>query len=371
MLVLGNNQVTRVDLAKMFGFDLQKLEKYPAFEIDKDRKWKDKANGNVVKAGAGMSFRSHFTVQHPHTGLKEVLRYVKSRGTKTVGNQLKETFEPRDIRFMGMKNEYKNDLDMAVFLYLHPDNADSPVRTTMNVVTRPKLTYIDKQKRASDRISGVNLVAKAMSHVNGLSDEEITILAKGLGFKNVDRTEPESVKADVLEFALKSPKLYMEQSESQLTILRGKIQHMADSGIFKIEKIGNVRRWKWATGSNEGGTVVDIINQTVDSREALINHIFSHINDYLPSIQNMTDSLNARQVAERALKPKDDVPVYTEQVEPQRIVGDDLPDHLKTINQNTLENPLPTNFQEAVSYLTKRDGKRPSNAVAASFLKTL
>lgn len=366
MLILGDKQITRQQAAEKFGFDLKKLEKYPAFEIYKDRKWRDKANGNVIKSGAGMSFRSHFVIEDPQTGLKEIFRYAKSRGTKTVGNQLKEVFEPREVRFMGMKNEFRNDLDLAVFYMLRPETEDSPVRKMMNVIDKPKISYIDKQKRASDRISGVNMVAQAMTHVNSLSDEEITILAKGLGFKNVDRTEPESVKADVLEFALKSPKVYLEQSASQLTLIKGKIHHMVDSQIFKMEKIGNVRKWKWAAGVNEGGTIVDIINQTVDAREALINHIFSHINDYLPAIQNMTDSLNARQVAERALKSKEEI---IEAAPNQQVIGEALPDHLKSVNQD--QDSLPTNFKEAIEYLTKKNGVRPSNVVASNFLKSL
>lgn len=362
MLYLGDEQVTRNQVAAIFGFTdkLKQIEKAPSFEVVKERKWVDRYNHNLTKAGAGMGYRTHFAVTDPRDNLEKMFRYVKQKTFKTIKNELKEVFEPRQVDFLGIKNAFKKDLDLGVWYYMHPDTEGSPIRAVSNSKNPAKLTYIDTKARAQDKIEGVNRLKDAMNHAGNLNDAQAITLAKGMGMKNVDRMDVESVKADLLVLASTKPKEYLEKATSELTLIEGKIYNLIDSGIFKLEKIGAVRRWIWTEGVNQGGTIIEIVNITVEPKTALINHLLTNLNEYLPSIINYNDTINSKRVAESYIEKQ-------AEKEEVKTIGENLPEYLKATNA------VPENFQEMSSYMLNAypDRKRPANAVISQTFKKL
>lgn len=370
MLFVGRQQVSKEQICQMYGVDFKKIMKNPAFEVSKHKKWKDRANGNIIRAGKGMGARSHFMATDPATSMKVEIRYAQSHVPKQVGNVLQDVFEPRYVQFMGMKKAFQNDPELAIYWYLHPNNSESPLRDPKNKA-KAKIEYIDNKKRADSKNATIDLLTDALSHAKNLDTSELVILAKGLGLKGINGKEEDAVRADVREYAYKFPKLYMEKADSSLTYYEGKLIHLVDTGIIKLTTMGSVRRWSWAAGQKEGEVITDVVNSSQDAKLALKNYVFSNLNDYMYLLNNITDELSAKQKAEQFLasieKPKSEAKV--------EVVGEALPDYLKGVNQE----PVPAtgsklninSFAEAVAYLTERDGKRPSNADASKWFKQL
>lgn len=365
MLFVGRTQLSKEQIASKFKFDLKKIMKNPSFEVASHRKKIDRINGGVIKTGKGMGSRSHFMATDPDTGLKVEIRYAQSHVPKQVGNVLQDVFEPRYVEFMGSKKAFQNDPELAIYWFLHPNNALSPLRDKNNK-TKPKIEYIDVKKRALDKNAGIDALTDALSHAKSLSGIELVILAKGLGLKGIKGKEEDDVRADVREFASKFPKLYNEKVATRTTELEGKIWHLVDEGVMKLSTIGTTRRWSWAKGEREGEFIVDIINVNQDARVALKNHIFSDLNNYMNALNHITETLTANEKAQEYLNSLD----AKESIASESVtIGNGLPDYLKT---NTVEEKMPETFMEAVEYLTKKNGgQRPSNAAVSKWLKEL
>lgn len=371
MLFVGRTQVSKEEFCLKFGIDFKKVMKNPSFEVAEHRKKVDRINGGVIKTGKGMGSRSHFMATDPKTNMKVEIRYAQSHVPKQVGNVLQDVFEPRYVQFMGSKKAFQNDPELALYWFLHPNNELSPLRDPKNK-TKPKIQYIDIKKRAADKNSAIDQLTDALSHAKNLDATELVILAKGIGIKGIHGKDEDAVRAEVREYAYKFPKLYMDKANSQITYIEGKIYHLVDTGVIKLSNLGSIRRWSWAQGEREGEIIVDVVNTTQDAKLSLKNHIFNNLNNYLYLLNNITADLGAKQKAEKyleSMKPQEEAPAV-------ETIGDALPEYLKSVNSeeyNAAESPnkIPETFQEAVDYLTKRDGKRPSNIDASKFLKDL
>lgn len=367
MLFVGRTQVSKEEICKKFGVDLAKILKHPSFEVSKHRKKIDRVNGGVVKTGVGMGSRSHFIATDPATSMKVEIRYAQSHVPKQVGDSMMDVFEPRYVQFMGGKKAFQNDPELAIYWFLHPNNSLSPLRDPKNK-NKPKIEYIDNKKRAQDKNESIDALTDALSHAKTLPYAELVVLAKGLGLKGIHGKEEDDVRATVREYASRYPKIYNEKALTRITSYEGKIIHMIDLGVIKMSTIGSVRRWTWAQGPKEGEVIVDIQNATQDAKVALKNYIFEHIQEYAYLLDNIHEGVSAREKAEAFLSQ----PVSSEEISANIQIGDALPDHLRTINQETVTT-MPLSkvkvFADAVEYLTSRDGKRPSPTVASQFLK--
>lgn len=353
MLFINKKLVTREQLAKKFGVNLNKIEKRPEFESTK--KIVDRINGGRIKSPAGHNLLCYFVVEDPETRLPMEIRFAESNNQKIVGDRVIDQFKPKQIVFTGsaiaLDRTNPADLDRALYLHLYPTNSLSPLRTSRS--PRAKHEFIDTTARAEKRINGINEMGEAILHATQVKGQDMLIFAKGLGIPSVENKDEREVRADLMDFAQKQPKLYLEKKNSQLTIIEGRIENFIDKGIFKLEQIGTVRRWSWTAGNKEGEIILDIVNTTQDAKTALKNHIFNDINEYNAILANLTETLSSRAVAEAALKaleaPQGDA----------ETIGEDLPDYLK----NPQELPrisvmLPQSFAEATDYVERLTGKR-------------
>lgn len=365
MLFVGRTQMSKDQICKMFGVDLKKILKNPSFEVAKHRQKIDRVNGGVLKSGKGMGSRSHFMATDPTTNMKVEIRYAESHVPKAVGNTIMDVFEPRYVQFMGTKKAFQNDPELAIYWFLHPNNSLSPLRDAKNK-TKPKIEYIDNKKRAQAQNNEIDALTNALTHSTSVPYDQLVVLAKGLGLKGVHGKEEDEVRGIVRKFAATNPKIYNEKILSRLTSYEGKIYHFVDLGIFNLKTIGGIRRWSWAKGQKEGETILDIVNSTQDAKAALKNHIFNDMNSWMYLLDNIHEAETASEKAEAFLRSQE--PVIEAVNEPVQVVGDQLPDYLKNVNNDTPVVKMES-FQDALAYLTERDGKRPANPVASKFLK--
>lgn len=353
MLTINDDIISRKDLCKKFGVDYAKIEKRPQFEGTQG--WKDMANGGKIKFNSGYSKLSRFWIEDKETQTPMEIRYAKTRRfSKDADGYL---YEPKRIVFPGEGMQLSDDLDLAVFAYLHPVSRLSPFHKG----GKSHFEFIDVQARADKKISDLDTLGEAIVHAKTISGHNAIILAKGLGIPGVEYMGAREVNATLMEFASKNPAVYMQKKNQQLTMIEGKIEHFIDKDVFHMQQIGSVRRWVWTKGEREGQTIVDVINITANPREALKNEIKNHLDEYLHLLNNMDNQVSANEAALATLARMKD--------ESGNVIGNDLPDHLKNIGKN---GPLPTNFNESVTYLTRAmSGQRPTNSVASKFLASV
>jgi hypothetical protein len=369
MLFIDKKQVTREELAFRFGIDLKKIEKRPEFEATKT--FIDRINGGRKKSPAGHNILSKVMIQDPKTKMTVEIRYAETNNQRVVGDRVIDKFEPRQIVFTGSAMAFDKtnpvDLDKALYIALYPSNAFSPVRTERS--GKAKHEFVDTSARAEKRIGEINSMGEAILHATQVNGEDMRIFAKGLNIAGVEYKEDREVRADLMEYAQKNPTVYIKAKDSQLTIIEGRIENFVDKGIFKLETIGSVRRWSWTSGPKEGEIITDIINTTQDAKQSLKNHIYNNINEFMPVLSNLTETLSSRIVAEKALQAASQT-LETLNAPFQQTIGDELPEHLKNINVIEPINlgGLPTSFAEATDYLEKAVGKR-TPALASKLMK--
>lgn len=347
MLFENRKQVTAQELMLKYSNveDFKKIQKKPSFEVTSDRKIIDRVNGGVLKSPKGFMWRSHFMASDPKTGLKIEIRYATSNNVKVVGDRVIDNFEPRYVETKGATFNFANDLDLAIYQFLHPNNISSPLRDKNNKA-KPKIDFIDTKKRSQAKMATIDALATAMSHAKDLSEDRLVVLAKGLGIKGLDKKEADEVRADVLEFAMNNPKIYNEKSNTEMTYIEGRIVNLIDKGVVKLTTVGSTRRWTWMSGEREGEHILDIQNVTQDAKRALINYFFSDINKHINLLKDINNDMSARAKAERDLASIENGNAgFVGQVTTDRVIGDDLPPHLRTqvpVNNQVTEVFVPT-----------------------------
>lgn len=349
MLTVNDKIISRSDLCKQFGIDYDKIAKRPQFEGTQG--WKDHANGGKKKFNAGYSKPARFWVEDKATQLPLEIRYAQSRRfSKDVDAYL---YEPKRVVFSGEGMQLSEDLDLAVFAYMHPSCALSPFSKGQ----KSNFEFIDVQARADKKISDLDALGEAIVHAKNISGTNAIILAKGLGIAGVEQMASREVNAALMEYASKNPAVYLQKKNQQLTMIEGKIEHFIDKGIFHLDQIGQVRRWSWTKGEREGQVIIDIVNTTANARESLKNEIKSHLDDYMYLLNNIGDTVSANDAALAALERMTD--------DAGQVIGNSLPAHLANIGKN---GEMPENFNDATTFLTRVLGKRTTNPNIAKFL---
>lgn len=339
MLFENRKQISAKELMEKYATleDFKKIQKKPSFEVSADRKKIDRINGGVLKSPKGGAWRSHFMATDPKSNLKVEIRYAMSNNSKVVGDRVIDQFEPRYVHNTGANFNYANDIDLAIYQYLHPNNISSPLRDKNNKA-KPKIDFIDSKKRSQEKMKGIDSLFEAMNHAKGLSEERLTVLAKGLGIKGLEKKEADEIRIDVMEYAKNFPVVYLQKANTEMTYIEGRIINLIDKGIVKLTNVGSIRRWAWVSGEREGEHILDIQNVTQDAKKALINYFFSDINRHINLLNSITQDMSARAKAERDLRSLDEQPVYgTDTTTVERTIGDNLPEHLRSQTTVTQE----------------------------------
>lgn len=362
MLFENRKQVTARELMQKYASleDLKKIEKAPSFEITKDRKIIDRANGGRIKVPKGLMMLANFKVTDPKSGLKVEIRYAKSSNSKIVGDRMVDTFEPRYVETKGATFAHQNDLDLAVYKFLHPNNAGSPLIDSRST-GKPKFEFIDTKKRADAKMDTINAYSDAIEHAKRLNDDRVLLLSKGLGIKGIDKKELDEIRVDLLEFAMKNPKPYLQKANTELTYIEGSIVNLIDKGVVKLNTVGAIRRWVWNSGQYEGEFILDIQSPTQDAKQSLKNFFFNDINRWKSVLDDLSGSISAREKAMKALQVVEVGGEVNVAHQEDVFIGDALPPHLRT-NEEIEKHKLPNDNTEAMDFLKniRNDGKAPS-----------
>jgi hypothetical protein len=324
----------------------KKVVKRPEFEGK--RVFIDAINGGKKRYNAGYNRLARFWIEDKKTQMPMEIRYAATR--KYSKEKDGWDYQPPRVIFDGEGMQLSEDLDLAVFAALHPDSEHSPFHKG----TKAAFEFVDYQARADKKVSDLDALGEALVHAKMITGLNQIILAKGLGIAGIDMKSEREITAELMDYASKNPKLYIEKKNQQLTMIDGKIEHFIDKDIFHMEQIGTVRRWTWTKGDKQGQTITDVMQQTANAREALKVHIKNHLEDFIFELNNLQAEVTANENAQKVL---------------EKLGQTEVPEHLKSIGKN---GALPTNFNEAVLYLTRMNGgKRPPNTKISPFLKAI
>lgn len=315
MLFVDNEQLSQDEFAALFGIKISEIRKRPSFETDKSNKHKDLANGGVIKVNEGNAIRARFYAVHPKKKTKVEIVYAQSANLREVGNTMKTVYEPRYVHYKGEKFSFKQDIDLALFMYLHPMNKFSPLRDK-DSKSKSEFEYIDVGRRTAAKLTELSGLKKALSHAEELDEFSMIIMAKGLGFGNVDDKDREELRVELMSFATnpRTTQVYIDAMNNSVIAARGKIINLIDNGSIKLTQTGQVRQWVITQGERMGEPIGNqILNQSINARESLVNYILSNIEVYKTMLDGETESLQASLKAKEYFEKEEEsssVPSY-------------------------------------------------------------
>lgn len=403
MILINKKQVDIADLDKLLGIKipLDILRKKPLFEINPALILKDPANGPLAT-------RHRHMMEFPcvfhailKSGTNVEIRYCTNRTPDAKFMGQTEKYSPRVVEFEGKAEFVKDDLDKAVYFWLHFFNKTSPFKKT-GVPFEYEL--VDDTARAEAIISGLTLRSKATAHAAALSGDEMRITAKGMKIAGSDRMDDLSIKAQLMQYASDKPAEYLNKAESQVNHIEGLIRDSIDKGIFIIENVFNSKRWRWGMGVKQGEVIVEMSTSVADEIQALITHISQNIQVFLPVLIDTSKTVNAKSNLESvvgnidvfAMLKKQPETNYVGGIDPyagvrtKSIVGEDVEQAISNdfsqFESNTQKDPfndsftdddlgddpdlhfnedeviteetLPTSYKEAQAYLGEKIGKK-------------
>lgn len=353
----GERQVTAAELAKEYNLPMEKFKASKLFNINpqfevQDLGESDQQRRRVTRRPRGIQHPAEFTFKDSE-GYDVTVRYCSTPPyTKMENGFQKRVFTPRNIRVEGEGSVFR-EMDLVVFLFMHPQNRQSPVRN------RPYWSweYDDKLAKAEAEIAEVDDLYEAMKHAKEIRGTELVLFAKGVGIEGAERLDAIEIRAKLLTLAKNNPKWYNEKRSKSTTMYEGQIQDCIDKGVFELQKIGGRSVWVWATGAYIGQEIVSLLENGVTANDTLKNF--------------MKAKENIRKYYDEMIKLHDQV-----------LIDLDADAYLDTMKKGG-EKPVPktkdgnkevpSNFQEVKDYLTNLhpDGKTASNVRSSEFLKRI
>lgn len=352
MIIINGEAKSPAEVEKMYGVPLDKMRKSSEFAINEIMKGYDLGSRQKRTFG-GVRFPASFTTEDKDGRSIEII-YAKSKTkSKDKDGRFTDVYSPKKVGFSG-DIHIPDSIDLSIYTWLNPKCKQSPFRREDSPLP---FTYefVDKADRASVSIKRGDVMLEALQHAKSVTGVDLKMIAKGLNIENVDGKDELEIQADLSNLAMQNPADYLKKIGTQVTQLNGRIIDAIDKGIFVLKNTFGINKWEWNAGKNKGSMICEVTNSTVSTQDFLITHIKNgNINSFYSEIINLQTNVEADMKAEAFMSqlPKEAV------IEKPLV---EIPDFD--------EDKLPANFQEAVVYLTARDGKRPSNKDASQFLK--
>jgi hypothetical protein len=310
MILIDKKQFTNDEIVELFDLPFNKIEKTPEFDLNEKRKNTKKfGQSKEISSPAGTRVHAFFNVKYigkdtRFNGKTIEIRYAESINQVPMGDKMVDQYYPIKVMFAGeamLVNS--NDIDLALFFYLHPLQETSPFRSQLK--EKFHWSFKDMEARGKVKMAKVNVLREALNEVDALSGEKLKIVAKGFGVAGVDSLEPITIQGELSDMAQRNPALFLEKIGKKDIMFRGLILNGIDRGLFKTQNIHNNKSWIWGIGQFQGNKIIDIIPGSTPDVDLLVNHIMANINNYYASIIDISTTLNATQVASSYLDKMD------------------------------------------------------------------
>lgn len=266
------------ELCTVLGIDPKtipsKLERI--FEINPDRVTKDEQGNPKTPRRLGISAK--FNVFSPVKDKVVTVRYAESALPQTTKAGLNTTnYSPAHLFIHGKEQNVSDDY-AYFYMYIHPDNNQSPFR---KIDGGYRYLFKDNEALAKADLIKEEQKIRAMALIIGDSAftmSELIQIAKGMNIPNVDRLEPSVVKNELKKLALANPNKFFDDARSNSIIFNGLIQDALDKNKITLQSSNGYKRWYFGTEE------MCIVPQGGNELQALKQAISKNM-DYLPQIK--------------------------------------------------------------------------------------
>lgn len=245
------------------------------------------------------------------------------------------------------------EFDLSVYIYCHPDCADSPFFKSDSV---HRFYHDSISKAVSRKKSSVDKIQESLAHADKLPDAEVKVFAKGLGVDINNNWSTDDIRTELKSFAISNVSVYYTAMSQETVKYLGTIQNAIDEGQITSDVVGGLTAWKFNYGRYKGVQITTVPREFGDPVEYLKNYLKDNIQQYADILININKEAFSNLKAEDYLraKAKQEVPVevYTQSSDVMTL--DDVVD-----------------FNSAKQYLTLShvEEKQPSQANANKFLQ--
>lgn len=266
------------ELCAVLGIDPKvipsKLERI--FEINPDRVTKDDQGNPKTPRRLGVSTK--FNVFSPEKDKVVTVRYAESALPQTTKSGLNTTnYSPAHL-FIHGKEENVTDDHAYFYMYIHPDNNQSPFR---KIDGGYRYLFKDNEALAKADLIKEEQEIRAMALILGDSAftiSELRQIAKGMNVPTVDTLTDYEVKNALKKLAKANPNKFFDDARSNSIIFNGLIQDALDKQKITMQNSNGYKRWYF------GKEELCIVPQGGNELQALKQAISKNM-DYLPQIK--------------------------------------------------------------------------------------
>lgn len=309
-------KVTTKDLLDLFG--AEKAFKF-VNQDNPDSMVEYEYHGNVCKMKSGVlrhpnRYRVPAEMNGTYKGRSITITYATSERWDSKA-QTHITL-PKKINFGSKQKKvlnYQEQMEMIVWMYLHPSNASSPLRTSR---TRQQIVWdlVNYEERASTNISTYEADTKVRMEI--LTDDP-TVLerkARGLGIsfgQRISNTRLRELLINSYEKHIKAGKrkIFIQKFNSAEVGISGQIQVLVDRGFIEKKSTADGRVfWSWKKGLKATGNIcvvergivaIDHLKRTIinnfDSYDSIIREIMEGASfNQNSKLQRFYDEINAK-----------------------------------------------------------------------------
>lgn len=351
----GTRQVTVDSLATEFKIPIGKLRKRRLFLLNPNFQGTDLGESHeqrrtVKRSPRGLQ-RSAFFIFQNSSGIECTLRYCsQAPHKKETGRGVVDVFTPRKVRIEG-EGTTVSQVDLALFLYLHPQNKQSPFRTAKYW----SWCYDDPEEKADSQIQAVDELKAALDHASSLKDSDLAVFAKGVGM-DVSGMDNKSIRAHLLTWAAQNHNDYNQKRMRRSTTYDGLLQDCIDRGIFEFVQRGLEKYWVWTAGPFKGNRITHVSGRG------------DHPNEVLKSFMKDPDNVAAYRTIIEKLHAKS---VESDMLEDVLERDGAYEDNIAPVSASNVF--IPSSFTEAEDYLINRhpEAKNPSKKNTSIFFNAI
>jgi hypothetical protein len=303
-MLLVNGELMRVeDVIKMYNVPVPSKtarRKERIFEMSDRLKKRDYLNGGHRHPNQIMC-PTEFT--GIHDGIDVTIRYYQRTRIRKTNGVSETEYMPARIGMNADKKlmDTKGSLEEYVFMYLHPYNEDSPLRSR-NSKSRWKLR--DEVKEAQESNKRTQDLMFCLDQIYNVDIVRVRQKAKGLKVGNVDKLEDAELRLKLEELANKNPGQFREIWEDTATMYRALCQAAIDRRIIMKKPISGQDYWFW--NEDAGGEKLCIIPATShDDFEVLLQFAADNFSTVMKRIQKHVEGGNVDEKIRRGDQTKD------------------------------------------------------------------
>lgn len=262
------------------------------------------------KTGLGSDVLSVFRFYSEKKGGQQVeVRYASRIPHKnlTTGNLI---YTPKSLDIDSEEFGFTpSQIEMAMYLYVHPDCKQSPLKKEGSV---HKYSHKSLKAEIQAKDNKVKVMEACLNHATNMPDEDVKVMAKGLGVAFDHRYNTEEIRSEIKSYILENPHKYYSAMQTESIKFVGMVQDCIDNGYIKNEvHAGNVV-WSYGRGPSAGRQITALSSDVGDPVQGLKDYLIENIAAHYPILINLRKDVIASQKAEDFLKSQ-----KTETVNPE------------------------------------------------------